>query len=278
MGRLRATFLGITAAAAATAPLAGSGAPLPHPAHVVLVIEENKSLAQIYGNSSAPFLNALIRRGALFTNAHGVTHPSLPNYFALFAGVTNDNGDGCPATGVSADSPNLASELLAAHSSFAAYSEGLPSTGWKGCAAGKYGRKHAPWTYFDNVPASAQQPLRAFPAYDRLPTVAVVVPDLDDDMHDGSIAAGDTWFARNLGPLVAWANGHDTLVVVTWDEGYDPANTVPTIFAGPMVKPARYAEFVSHYRVLRTIEDLERLPHAGRSAAVAPIADCWVVR
>ena len=255
--------------------LTASGAALPHPAHVVLVIEENKSLAQIDGNRSAPYLNGLIRSGALFTNSHGVTHPSLPNYFALFAGLTNDNGDGCPATGVPPSAPNLASELLASRLTFAAYSEGLPQAGWKGCAAGRYGRKHAPWVHFTNVPGSLQLPLRAFPKFDRLPALAVVVPDLDDDMHDGTIEEGDVWLARNLGPLVAWASRHDTLIVVTWDEGFDPFNTVPTIFAGPMVKPGRYREPVNHYRVLRTLEDLERLPHVGRSTGVTPISDCW---
>jgi len=41
------------------------------------------------------------------------------------------------------------------------------------------------------------------------------------------------------------------------------------------VKPGRYREPVNHYRVLRTLEDLERLQHAGRSAGVTPISDCW---
>src|SRR5690348_4110558 len=45
---------------------------LPHPDHVVIVIEENHSYDQIIGASAAPYINRLVRQGALFTDAHGV--------------------------------------------------------------------------------------------------------------------------------------------------------------------------------------------------------------
>jgi len=248
---------------------------LPRPAHVVVIVEENKSPWQIVGNRNAPYINELIGRGALFTDSHGVAHPSLPNYFALFAGVTNTNKDDCPATGIPRDAPNLSSELRAAHLSFAGYSEALPHAGFTGCWAGTYGRKHAPWVHFSNVPPSENLPLRVLPSYDKLPTVSFIIPDVDDDMHDGSVADGDAWLKKHMGPLIAWADKHDTLIVLTWDEGYDPANSIVTLFYGPMVRPGRYGEDIDHYRVLRTLEDLYRLPHAGRSGSVLPITDCW---
>jgi acid phosphatase len=248
---------------------------LPRPAHIVIVMEENKSGWQIAGDKNAPYLNALLRGGAYFTNSHAITHPSLPNYLALFAGVTNTNGDRCPAVGFPRNAPNLATELRANHLTFASYAEGLPGIGSKACWAGRYARKHAPWTEFDNVPPSEELPFSAFPKFERLPTVSFVIPNLDDDMHDGTIAEGDAWLSRNLGPLVAWARNHDTLLVVTWDEGNDPKNTIPTIFAGPMVRHGQYSELIDHFRVLRTLEDMYGLPHAGRSAAAAPVTDCW---
>ncbi|MBU1775992.1 MAG: alkaline phosphatase family protein, partial [Gammaproteobacteria bacterium] len=61
---------------------------LPRPDHIVIVIEENKSFAQIIGNEDAPYINELARRGALFTQSYGITHPSQPNYLALFSGST----------------------------------------------------------------------------------------------------------------------------------------------------------------------------------------------
>ncbi len=263
-------------AASASSALAAPHRALPQFSHVVIVMEENKSFDQIIGSAAAPYINTLARRGALFTNSHGVTHPSLPNYFALFAGAVNTNADGCPATGISTNAVNLASELIAAKKTFGGYSESLPERGFTGCWAGDYGRKHAPWVHFTNVPGANNLPFTAFPAYDRLPTVSFIVPNVQNDMHDGSIAQGDAWLRTHLGPLIDWGQNHDTLVVLTWDEDFGTAgNRIPTLFLGPMVRPGRYDESVDHYRVLRTVEDLFALPHAGNSATVQPIADCW---
>jgi len=253
----------------------GAGAGLPRPAHVVVIVEENHSYDQIVGERAAPYINQLVREGALFVDAHGVTHPSLPNYFALFAGLTNANGDGCPATGIPSDAPNIASELLAAHRSFAAYSESLPSTGFTGCAAGTYARKHAPWVHFKNVPASDNRPLSKLPSFEQLADVVYIVPNVDDDMHDRGVGDGDAWLRSNVRALVAWARTHDTLLILTWDEGFDAANHVATVFVGPMVRPGKYTEHVTHYRVLRTIEALEGLAPTGHAADVAPIGDVW---
>jgi hypothetical protein len=261
----------------ALAQLAGvRAATLPRPAHVIVIVEENKTLAQVVDGGKAPFITTLAQHGALFTGSHGVTHPSLPNYFALFAGLTNTNGDGCPAAGIDSGAPNLGSELLAAHMSFGGFAEGLPSAGSTVCSAGSYARKHAPWVAFENVPPGDSRPMSALPAsYDHLPTVTMLIPDVDDDMHDGTIEAGDDWLQSHLGGLLAWADTHDTLVVLTWDEGFDATNSIPTIFYGPMVKPGKYTEHIDHYNVLRTLEDLYGLAHTGRAETAAPIVDCW---
>jgi hypothetical protein len=253
---------------------------LPHPAHVVVVIEENKSFDEIVGNTKeAPYLNALIPHAALFTQSYGVSHPSQPNYFALFAGRTNSNGDACAVSGIPATADNLGTELLTLGLTFAGFAEGLPAPGFRGCSADDYARKHAPWTYFPTIPASSIQPFTAFPHdYAKLPTVAFVIPDLQDDMHSGSIAHGDAWLRRTLSPLVAWAALHNTLIIITWDESSAPlSNHIPTLFVGPMVRPGRYAEPITHYAVLRTIEDMYGLPHAAHAADVQPIVDCWRV-
>jgi acid phosphatase len=277
---MKIAFAPLGAALAGCLAFASGGraeaASIPRPAHVIVIVEENKSLAQIEGSRHASFINGIAERGALFVHAHGVTHPSLPNYLALFAGVTNTNGDGCPAAGISPSAPNLGSELLAAHFSFAGYAEALPGTGSTVCAAGTYARKHAPWVAFANVPKADSKPFDDLPRrYDALPTVAFLIPDVDDDMHDGTIDAGDTWLATHVRPLLAWADAHDTLVIITWDEGYDPDNTIPTIFYGPMVKPGRYTERIDHFNTLRTLEDMYGLARTGRAASVAAITDCW---
>jgi acid phosphatase len=63
-------------------------AALPNPAHVVIVVEENRSYASIIGNGSAPYINSLATNGASMMQSFAVTHPSELNYLALFAGNT----------------------------------------------------------------------------------------------------------------------------------------------------------------------------------------------
>lgn len=248
---------------------------MPRPAHVVVIVEENKTLAQIIDSGNAPYLSTVAKNSALFTRAYGVTHPSQPDYFALFAGLTNTNGDGCPPAGIPRTAPNLASELLAANLTFVAYSESLPSAGFMGCWAGSYGQKHAPWVHFTNVPQSLHRPLTALTSFDALPTVTFIVPNVDDDMHDGTIKQGDDWAEKHLAPLLKWAATHDTLVIFTWDEGYDSANSIPTMFVGSMVRAGKYPERIDHYRVLRTLEDLYGLKYTGKAGSVAPITSIW---
>jgi hypothetical protein len=56
--------------------------------HIVVVVEENHSLSGIIGNPQAPYIGSLANGGALLTNYHAVTHPSQPNYFALYATIS----------------------------------------------------------------------------------------------------------------------------------------------------------------------------------------------
>lgn len=82
--------------------------------------------------------------------------------------------------------------------------------------------------------------------------------------------------SKHLSPYVIWAKTHNSLLVVTFDEDDNTAaNLIPTIFVGPMVKAGKYGEQVTHYRVLRTLDDAFGLGHLGASAAVAPITDVW---
>jgi phosphatidylinositol-3-phosphatase len=246
------------------------------PDHVVIVVEENHSASEVIGDTSvAPYINALATQGALFTNAHAIEHPSQPNYLDLFSGSNQGvTDDSCPHT---FSTPNLASELVAAHLTFTGYSEQLPSVGYTGCSYGKYARKHSPWVNFSNVPTSSNQPFTAFPTdYSKLPTVSFVIPNLNNDMHDGSRTAADSWLQTHMDAYTKWAQTHNSLLIVTWDEDDNgPANLIPTMFIGATVRPGRYGETINHFNVLRTVEDFYGLPHAGQSANVQPIKSIW---
>jgi acid phosphatase len=257
-----------------TAPAATSGAPvsLPRPAHVVVVIEENHSAAQIIGSASATYINALAAGGASFSNSHAITHPSEPNYLALFSGSAQGvSSDDCPQRFAA---PSLGAEALSAGLTFSGYSESMPSDGFTGCTSGEYARKHNPWSDFPAIPRADNRTLADFPAsFAALPTISFVVPNLLDDMHDGTVAQGDAWLRKHLSGYAQWARSHHSLLIVTWDENDgSPGNQIATIVAGAGVKPGTYRQDITHYNVLRTIEDCYGLPHAGASASAAPLA------
>ena len=105
-------------------------------------MEENRGYGEIIGSPQAPYINQLALAGASFTDAHAITHPSLPNYLALFSGSTQGvMDDSCP---LSFRLPNLQSDLLEAKLTFVGYSEDLPATGSDVCVSGYYARKHVP--------------------------------------------------------------------------------------------------------------------------------------
>lgn len=247
---------------------------LPRPDHIVIVVEENRSFSQVIGNRAAPYINDLARRGVLFTNSHGITHPSQPNYLALFSGTTRGIGsNACP---LELSGENLASALIARGMNFVSYSESMSEAGFEGCIYGPYRRKHNPLANWKEL-AAFNQPFGVFPQdFAQLPTVALVVPDQRNDMHDGSIAEGDAWLARNIGAYAEWAMTHNSLLIVTWDEDDgSEGNRIATIFVGQMVKPGRSAQRISHYTLLRTISEMYGLPPLGESAQEKPITGIW---
>ena len=255
-----------------------AAAAVPTPAHVVIVVEENRSQANIIGNKSAPFINALAAGGAMMSGSFAETHPSEPNYLALFAGDTFGlTKDTCPVDAGTA--PNLGSELLAAGYSFVGFAEGLPAVGSTVCSSGKYARKHVPWANFGNIPPANSVPFSSFPPpgnYANLPRVSFVIPNNDNNMHDGSIAQGDAWLNRQLSAYATWAKTNSSLLIVTWDEDDGgPRNQIPTVFYGWHVQPGTYPEQINHYNVLSTLEQMYGLPKTGHAVTAAEITDIW---
>ncbi len=252
------------------------------PSHIVLIVMENKEYGQIIGNPDAPYLNELAARYALATRSYAVTHPSLPNYLALLGGDTFGVTSDC--TSCLVDQTNLVDQLEARRKTWRAYMEGLPQPCFLGPSAGDYALKHDPFLYFRDIrdnPARCDQvvPLTRFAAdlaAGTLPDFAWVTPNLQHDMHDGSVVDGDRWLAAVVPAILtstAWRQ--DGLLLITWDEGNSDAGCcdlaagghVPTLVIATNGTPgARLATPVSHYSVLRTIEDawgLDHLSHSG---------------
>ena len=257
----------------------GYGAPIangvPRPDHVVIVIEENHSYSEIIGSSAAPYINSLANQGALLTQSYAITHPSQPNYLDLFSGSNQGvTDDSCPHYFTT---DNLGLYLLNASLTFSGYSEDLPSIGSQVCTSGAYARKHVPWIDFTNVPTTTNLPYSYFPSdYATLPTLSFVIPNLNDDMHNGTVQQGDTWLQQHLNAYIQWAVTNNSLFIMTFDEDDgSQGNRIATIFVGPMVVPGQYVESVNHFNLLRTLEDMYNLPYAGVSGNYQPITGIW---
>jgi hypothetical protein len=220
--------------------------------HIVVVIEENHSYTEIIGNSQARYINLLAQSGALLSGYHAVAHPSEPNYFALYAGSTF----GVIDDGIHNETgPTLASILTGTGRSFVGYVEsGSPS-------------KHNPWESFPEG-FSVEQNLSSFPSdFSRLPTVSFVVPNLADDMHDGTIAQGDAWLQSHIDAYAHWAVANNSLLVITFDEDdSSAANRVPTILLGAHIATGTYSSPSNHYDLLHTILQAFGLPAPNNAA------------
>jgi phosphatidylinositol-3-phosphatase len=252
----------------------------PAPAHVAVIVMENKEFDEVIGSPSAPFINGLARRYALARGMYATTHPSLPNYLALTGGATFGIASDCTECSVGAGS-NLATQLSSTHLSWKAYMEDLPYPCFNGASAGDYAKKHDPFIYYSVIrdnPRLCRQivPLTELAADERtsrLPAFIWITPNLCHDMHDCPVATGDRFLSTLVPPLLR-ALGPGGLLFLTWDEGSSDAGCcrlasgghIATIVAGPGATPgAQLARPTDHYSVLQTIEDLLSLPRLGNA-------------
>jgi phospholipase C len=159
--------MGLTAAALSTPVFAHSDvAPktIPKLDHVFVIMMENHSYGEIFGNSNAPFINKMAEMDNLATNYFAVGHPSLTNYLEVVGGsnfgIANDNypnwhnatpsaslNDPIASTGtdvatsasiapfgVAIDAANfngitIGDQLVQAHMTWKTYQESLPMNG-----------------------------------------------------------------------------------------------------------------------------------------------------
>jgi acid phosphatase len=247
----------------------------PHASTVIVVIMENRDYRRIIGNPQAPFINGtLAPQAALMTDSHAITHPSQPNYLALFSGSTQGiTDDSCPH---SFSTENLGAEVIAAGKTFDGYSESMPTDGYTGCTSGSYARKHNPWVNFTNVPASSNLIWYDLPGAP--PSVSIIVPNLCNDMHDCSTKTGDNWLKANLPAILMYDASHDGLLILTWDEAApdnNGHNRIATLLFGPMIVPGTYSQTINHYNVLHTIERVMGVKCAAHACAAPVLNGMW---
>ncbi len=244
-------------------------------------MEENRGYAATLGTCNADrYFCSLAASYASFTNSHGVSHPSMPNYYAFISGSTQGcTSDGC----ASFSAPSLGSQLDAARLPWTAYMESMPFACDKSNADG-YVVKHDPFVQ-STATADCASHVVPYPgsrglvaALDRAsaPDFVWITPNLADDMHDGSVAQGDAWLRANLEPVLAsaWFRDYKSTVIITMDEGdTGSTNQIPTVVVSSRAAGIGGVSLsINHYALLRAIESVFGLGYLGKAASAVGIS------
>jgi len=264
--------------------------------HVVLVMEENQSYTTVVGNTSVwPNLNNLISAGALPTHYYANSHPSIGDYFMLTTGQLLTTDDSSTSVW---DVDNLARRMLASGVSFKIYAEGI-TQGYVGGNTGLYLIRHNPFAMLSDVagnPQVANQCIWPFTQFaadlanGTLPAFSFIVPDVDDDAHNGTPQQADTWLQTNvvvpLSSTSEFASGGDGMLIVDFDEAADTDATnggghVAAVLWGPNVK-AGFTQtsntVYQHQSMLRTVMETLQLSNPPGAAASAPSMSEFLVQ
>ena len=253
--------------------------------HIFVLIMENHSASQIIGSADAPFINGLVASYGLAANYTAVAHPSLPNYLALTGGSTFGVITDC--TGCFQNAPNIAVDRIAASGrTWRGYMESMPSPAFVGDAY-PYMQKHDPFVYYDNIRTDPKQFANVVPytqlatdlsALATTPSFGWITPNMINDMHDGTVAQGDTWLSAAV-PAILASDAFTTqrsLLFIVWDENDDsPGNEVPAlVIADGVPKGFQSQVAYNHYSLLRTIEVAWGLsPLTANDAGAAVMSD-----
>jgi hypothetical protein len=252
-------------------PCGRSGAPPRHYSHIIWIVMENKSFAEVMESPQAPLIRALATACGVATHFTAEAHPSLPNYIAMTSGSTHGITDDLDPSFHKLAGPSIFSQL---GSHWRALEEAMPSACDRG-NAGRYAVRHNPAVYYTGLGASCHRqdlPLGTRP--DLSARFTFVTPDLCHDMHDCSVGDGDSWLAGFVPPILRsrqYAAGR-TALFITWDEDDgSSSNRIPTLVIAPHTRPGtRSGESFTHYSLLRTTEELLGLPVTLGAAGRAP--------
>ena len=233
--------------------------------HVVLVVEENHSYSEVIGNASMPYLNSLASQYGLATQYFANAHPSMPNYLMLTTGLTETFDDNFSGT-ISDD--NVVRELVNAGKSWKSYQESIPAVAYLGGDAPPYVRRHDPFSLLSDVQNSTAQAANIVPftqfaadlANHALPQFSFISPNVNDDAHNGTLAAADSWLQSNIAPLLANSDFQASgLLIVTFDESEDAdlnhgGGQVATVIVSSKAKPGfKSQNLYQHQSTLRLV-------------------------
>jgi hypothetical protein len=252
-------------------------------AHVIWIWMENHPYNEIIGNSQAPYINSLGNECALSHQAayDSPFAPSAPNYIAATSG-RDESANNSPGAGDCAPTscPDGDVSIFEQATSWKTYSEGEPTNCDPGFDGNAYDVNHNPAVYYTRISAACKNdavPLGTLSSgalvsdlnNNTLPQFSLIDPNLNDDMHDGTIAQGDTYLSQLI-PLITSSAAYkagNTAVFLTWDEDEGGVG-IPFIAINPYIAPGlKFNGTFTHFSLLRTTEEMLGLPLLQNAAS-----------
>jgi hypothetical protein len=247
--------------------------------HIVLVIFENKSVAQVFDPASpATYFKGLPAQCGYASNYWSVWTRSLANYLALTSGDTHGQTlDPPPAeTPIAGDSifQQLGSDWTV-----------LGESATSNCQMkgnNLYNPRHIPSLYYTAIRSTCATrtiPLTDPPDLSRRFTI--VIPNMINDMHvtdvtldiPARLKAGDDWLRGYLPKLLATPEykAGRTVILITFDEGQLTNSNIPLFVVSPYVNPgATETRRFTHYSLLHSMQEMMGLGPFLANAATAP--------
>jgi hypothetical protein len=261
------------------APICGSPPPPPPPPpppgaikHVVLIMEENHTLADT--QTGMPYLTGLGNTFAHATALKAVTHPSLPNYFAITSGSTQGVGSNCGTntSTCSTSADNIFHQAGTSAGGWAGWAESMPSNCAKANKA-PYVVHHAIAPFYTDLEDCGTNDIPFDPANPPAITAGftLLTPNNDHNGHSSTLGAADAWLQQVVPELMnqsAYQDG-STLIEITFDEGVSTNQTVAAVFINPALQGVTVSQAATHYSTLKLNEDLLGVPELA-AAATAP--------
>jgi acid phosphatase len=268
------------AAPAVSSPVTQAAAAAGGVSKILVIMEENHGTAEVFP-SGMPYLWHLARRYGYAPDWSAITHPSLPNYLAIFSGSAfNDPPDCGPGPGCAYPAPSVFGQALALGKTARSYEESMPVPCDRS-DSGTYAVRHNPWAYVPgetaacrsgDVPAGTPSggALASAVRAGTLPDVGLITPNLINDAHDGTLVQADAWLRQWVPVIMSgpdWRHGRLAIAIV-FDEG-DPGLQVPFVLIAPGLSGAVTRQPLDHYALTRLIDQVIGAPPL-RQAAGAP--------
>jgi phosphatidylinositol-3-phosphatase len=250
---------------------------------VFTIVVENHSASQVFDpNTGARFMTKMAAQYSTSLGYHdSFVHPSEANYLWMASGQNFDVLDDQDPIGHHlASTSHIADQIESAGLTWKTYQEAMGEPcGLK--SHGRYAAKHNPFVFFDDINGwdgtqfqFSQRCVDHVVDYSQLdkdiaagtvPDYVFITPDLDNDMHDGSIGQADKWLEREVGKIMesdAYKKGGVIFLFGDEGGGYPASDDPPFIIISDMVKKGFVSKVdydTSSY--LKTVESLLGLAH-----------------